>query len=591
MTAVSARAMAPASFATLADLLRHRAAAHAGRPGLYRAVGSRAGAGAAHLRRTGRPLGATSRGGSRLAPSRATAPCSFCPNGIGFMVGFFACVLARVAAVPMMVPRRNSARDASAGIVADCTPRLALAPRALIGGERGDLAARFANAGHERLTGRSNFWRWTTPKAPRADPTARQAASPVPDDIAFLQYTSGSTSAPKGVMVSHANLLGQSGDDRAGLRQYAALDLCQLGAALSRHGPDHKRAAEPLCRRFLRADGAGRVHAAPAGLAAGDQRLPRRGRRRPQFRLRSVRRALPAGADGRDRPVLLEGRLQRRRAGARPRRSAASAETFAPHGFAASAMLPAYGMAEATVLVSAGAARRRPGDADRQPRSACAPARVAPPHDPADAQADRRLRPRARRRADRDRRSRQPDAARRRADRRDLGRRPECRARLLAEPGGERRGVRRARSPARRARRAGCAPAISAFSTTAGELFITGRIKDVVIIRGANHYPQDIEDTVQSAHPALRRHGGAAFAVQRRRTARSGWSSFRRSSAPSATGSTPTRSSAASARRSSASTRSCRIEIVLLRPGALPKTTSGKIQRALTRQLWLGGIA
>ena len=45
-------------------------------------------------------------------------------------------------------------------------------------------------------------------------------------------------------------------------------------------------------------------------------------------------------------------------------------------------------------------------------------------------------------------------------------------------------------------------------------MYITGRVKDVVIIRGANHYPQDIEDTVQEAHPALRRHGGAAFAAQ-----------------------------------------------------------------------------
>ena len=45
-----------------------------------------------------------------------------------------------------------------------------------------------------------------------------------------------------------------------------------------------------------------------------------------------------------------------------------------------------------------------------------------------------------------------------------------------------------------------------------GELFITGRIKDLIIIRGMNHYPQDIERTVQDSHPALRRDCGAAFA-------------------------------------------------------------------------------
>ncbi|MEH1824138.1 MAG: AMP-binding protein [Nostoc sp.] len=46
-----------------------------------------------------------------------------------------------------------------------------------------------------------------------------------------------------------------------------------------------------------------------------------------------------------------------------------------------------------------------------------------------------------------------------------------------------------------------------------GELFITGRIKDLIIIRGRNHYPQDIELTVEQSHPALRLGHGAAFSV------------------------------------------------------------------------------
>jgi len=47
-----------------------------------------------------------------------------------------------------------------------------------------------------------------------------------------------------------------------------------------------------------------------------------------------------------------------------------------------------------------------------------------------------------------------------------------------------------------------------------GELFITGRIKDLIIIRGTNHYPQDVEWTVQQIHPALRPDYGAAFSIE-----------------------------------------------------------------------------
>lgn len=47
-----------------------------------------------------------------------------------------------------------------------------------------------------------------------------------------------------------------------------------------------------------------------------------------------------------------------------------------------------------------------------------------------------------------------------------------------------------------------------------GELYITGRIKDLIIIRGTNHYPQDLEWTVQHLHPAMRADYGAAFSIE-----------------------------------------------------------------------------
>ncbi|MCP4709186.1 MAG: hypothetical protein GY869_11220, partial [Planctomycetes bacterium] len=45
------------------------------------------------------------------------------------------------------------------------------------------------------------------------------------------------------------------------------------------------------------------------------------------------------------------------------------------------------------------------------------------------------------------------------------------------------------------------------------ELYITGRLKDLIIIRGRNYYPQDIEKTAEESHPALRTNCGAAFSV------------------------------------------------------------------------------
>jgi acyl-CoA synthetase (AMP-forming)/AMP-acid ligase II len=121
-----------------------------------------------------------------------------------------------------------------------------------------------------------------------------------------------------------------------------------------------------------------------------------------------------------------------------------------------------------------------------------------------------------------------------------------------------------------------------------GELFITGRIKDLIIIRGINHYPQDVEETVQDCHAALRRHSGAAFSVRDHNdeeqlvVVQEVDRTFRRQIAIEEV--------VASIRE--AITREHEIavrEIVLIRTGSLPKTTSGKVQRRLTRQMFLEG--
>ena len=119
-----------------------------------------------------------------------------------------------------------------------------------------------------------------------------------------------------------------------------------------------------------------------------------------------------------------------------------------------------------------------------------------------------------------------------------------------------------------------------------GELFVTGRIKDLIIIRGINHYPQDIEETVQDCHPALRRHCGAAFGVLDRNdeeqlvVVQEVERTYRREVAGSGIISSVRE---AIVRNHDIAAR----QIVLIRPGTLPKTTSGKVQRQLTRQMFL----
>jgi acyl-CoA synthetase (AMP-forming)/AMP-acid ligase II len=126
------------------------------------------------------------------------------------------------------------------------------------------------------------------------------------------------------------------------------------------------------------------------------------------------------------------------------------------------------------------------------------------------------------------------------------------------------------------------------FLDAKDQLFVTGRIKDMIIIRGMNHYPQDIELTVQNAHPALRQNGGAVFSVldergeeqlvvvqEVERTARN------RIDQNEITG--VIRVGVAEEHAAFAG------KIVLIRPNTLPKTTSGKVQRSLTRRLWQEG--
>src|SRR4051812_20279459 len=263
------------------------------------------------------------------------------PPGIEFMVAFFGCLIAGIIAVPMMMPRRNSARDASAAILANCTPTVALTNSAA--SRRGDLRARFAQ---ESI-------RWIEVDLAVADGETIERPEPAPDDIAFLQYTSGSTSAPKGVMVSHANLLANLEMIRLALGNTKrstyvnwvplyhdmglilnALEALYVGALCVLLAPNAFM-QRPL--NWIRA-----IHTYRAEVACG-----------PNFGYDlCVGRYRADQMDGIDLSgwkVALKG--------AEPVRAETIGkftEIFANHGFDRNAIFPAYGMAEATLLISGG---------------------------------------------------------------------------------------------------------------------------------------------------------------------------------------------------------------------------------------------
>ncbi|MEM7132285.1 MAG: SDR family NAD(P)-dependent oxidoreductase [Chloroflexota bacterium] len=131
-----------------------------------------------------------------------------------------------------------------------------------------------------------------------------------------------------------------------------------------------------------------------------------------------------------------------------------------------------------------------------------------------------------------------------------------------------------------------------------GQLFVTGRLKDLIIIRGRNHYPQDIELAAAGSHPALRADGSAAFAVH------ADGDEFDEANFDEANGDeklivvqeverTAIRSLNSeeviwSIRQAIAEEHELQPHaVVLTKPGTIPKTSSGKVQRSACRTQFL----
>ena len=118
-----------------------------------------------------------------------------------------------------------------------------------------------------------------------------------------------------------------------------------------------------------------------------------------------------------------------------------------------------------------------------------------------------------------------------------------------------------------------------------GELFIAGRLKDLIIIRGRNHHPQDIERTVEQSHPAMRRDCGAAFSVDQAGEEQLVVVQEVEPRLASDTGEIIERIRDAIADEHEVQVYA----VVLIRPRTLPKTSSGKVQRQACRTMFLEG--
>lgn len=132
--------------------------------------------------------------GQKLAGKRVVL---FYPPGMDFLRAFFGCLRAGVVAVTAYPPRKNRSLNRIKAIMEDCTPSAILST--------GAIARDFErNFSEDEVLGKLPWLK--TDEIPDTEAVS-DTFSPLPDATAFIQYTSGSTGMPKGVMISHRNIM------------------------------------------------------------------------------------------------------------------------------------------------------------------------------------------------------------------------------------------------------------------------------------------------------------------------------------------------------------------------------------------------
>ncbi|MDB6080556.1 MAG: Malonyl CoA-acyl carrier protein transacylase, partial [Akkermansiaceae bacterium] len=435
--------------------------------------------------------------------------------GISFIAGLLACWQTGAIAVPCYPPQGRRHRERLAAILADSRAGLALADPAQHSALEAMGLAVVTASRNERL------------------PAAISHPGPC-----LLQYTSGSTSQPKGVRISHANLLHQVRETRRGLAPlgltsalswlppYHDMGLVlkillslESGIPLTLMAPE-RFIQSPL--RWLQAIDRYRIGFSGGPNFAFD--LCARAAAAAPERLANLDlsswKAAPCGAE-RVRPETLDR----------------FAKIFAPCGFRKEAFLPGYGLAEATLIVAA----KRPGTPAVISRGlvSCGP--------------------------------------------------PLGGMEVRIAPSGEIQvkgpSVAAGYGSEEFALDDGWLPTGDLGFLENGELFVEGRLKDLLIIDGVNHSPEDLERAATAVSQSLAGAGNAAFSIE-----------LGDSEQAIIAQETPLAGEAAYAELC----RAIRAEIgettgvhlsriLLVRQGLLPRTTSGKIRRAATREAFLNG--
>jgi 8-amino-7-oxononanoate synthase/acyl carrier protein len=510
------------------------------------------------------------------------------PSGLDFIAAFMGCLYGGAIAVPAYPPRKNRSVERIEAIASNAEASVALTTRDVV--DRFDsLRATAPSLEHLIWKVDSELdvaWadRWERPDIDGST-------------LAFLQYTSGSTGTPKGVMLSHENLLHNS------LRIMQAFEVTRSqpgvfwlpsfhdmgligGILVPLYGSKLNVLMSPVAflqkpLRWLQA-----ISKYRATISGG-----------PNFAYElCVRKTTPE-----QRATLDLSSWTLAFNGAEPVRAEtidAFCEAFAPCGFRREAFYPCYGLAESTLMVTGGMKFEPPVVRSFDASSIETGLAISRP---ANAPAVRRLVGSGRELDGQDVLIVDPQTC----DALPPGRVGEiwvsgpsvaqgywkCGDTSAATFGAM---LSQPEQPSPGQAVAQWQPNPGPYLRTGdlgffdnGELFVAGRLKDLIIIRGRNHYPQDIEHAVEEASTLVRAGSIAAFAVDvdgRERVAVVAEVERGRRDVSEVT------AAFEAIRKRLATEHELAVEaIVLVRPNSISKTSSGKIQRHACKRQFLDG--